>query len=111
MTHVGADIDPIEIREENIESLPELIRGYEILVTSEFPISAELLDRCRWIRGIVGVGPNADKIVDWTVVRRRALLSAIVEAPITSADLPIVLAEMDRRLRALDDIAEGWEGT
>lgn len=98
-----------------IEEAAELLVGLEIIVTSEVLVDRRLLERCRWIRAIVGVGPDAGEIVDWAFAESRGLLRAIVDASAgeTAAleELAATLARMERRLRMFDDIAEAWEGT
>lgn len=93
----------------------ERLAGLEIIVTSEVPVDARLLGRCRWIRAVVGVGPRASDIIDWVFVEGRGLLSAIVDTGAGEAaaldELAGTLARMERQLRVYDDIAEDWEGT
>jgi len=111
----AAGITPIEVEGRDVEVLAGLLTGREIIVTGEVPVDAALLRRCRWIRGIVGVGPRAGAIVDWAFAESRGLLTATIAATsgtqAASEDLIATLAAMEWRLRSFDDVAEHWEGT
>jgi len=112
---VGTGIRFVPIESGKREAASCQLSGYEILITDEVAIDAALLKRCRWLRGIVGLGPRAGEIVDWPLVERRGLLAAIVEPEsertVELERLTEILAVMERRLRRLDDIADTWEGT
>lgn len=110
-----AGIACIEVHGQDIETVAHLLAGFEIVVTSEVPIGSELLERCRRVRGVIGAGPRASELVDWTLADRRGLLVAILDAGLDGSPalerLLAAIAEMESHLRALDDIAEHWEGT
>ncbi|MGV6875817.1 hypothetical protein ACUSIJ_24410 [Pseudochelatococcus sp. B33] len=110
-----AGIVCVEVQGQDIEAVAHLLAGFEIIVTSEVPIGSELLEYCRRVRGVIGIGPRASELVDWTLAERRGLLVAITDAEIDSSPalerLLAAIAKMENHLRALDDIAEHWEGT
>ncbi len=109
-----ASIPVIDLDTRDIEATARALKGVEIVVTRDALIGADLFDRCRWLRGIVGIGSRVRNIVDWDFVERRMLLAVIIDAindGVTSERLVSTLATMERRLRAYDDIAEDWEGT
>ena len=110
-----AGLRELAVDTRDVEASAELLAGLEILVTSEVPVDARLLGRCRWIRAVVGVGPRAAGLVDQAFAESRGLLSAIVDTGSGEAAalevLVATLARMERQLRVYDDIAETWEGT
>lgn len=111
----AAGIAPLGVEDGDVEALAGLLAGREIIVTREVPVGVELLRRCRWIRGVVGVGPRAGEIVDWAFADSRGLLTATIVATsdtqAASTHLLATLAAMEWRLRSFDDVAEHWEGT
>lgn len=105
-------ITVIEVADQGIEVLAGRLTGYEIVITGDVPLE-EILRRCRWIRGAIGVGPDVCALLDWSGAERRGLLIARIEAngQIATDRIRTVLTNMDRHLRSLDEIAERWEGT
>jgi len=102
----------IEVADHDLEALAVTLAGYEIIVTSGVALG-EILRRCRWIRGVIGVGPDAHILLDWSNAERRGLLVTLIEADgrVAIDHVRTALTNMNRQLRSLDEIAEGWEGT
>jgi hypothetical protein len=99
----------------DVEAAAHCLKGYEVLVTSDVPIDERLLERCRWVRGVVGVGDAARTAIDWPLLEKKKLQSTFIELssdhPSLQARLADAIRVMDRQLRAYDAIAEDWEGT
>ena len=95
------------------EDLATILTGRAIVVTAHVPLRAPLLRRCRWVRGIVGIGPGAP--VDWEEASLMCLLTAKVglesSPPLMASRVREAVTAMAIRLRILDDLADGWEGT
>jgi len=101
---IGRDVD-----------LARVLGGHEIVVTAQVPIPSAVLRGCPWVRGIVIVGSTSDTLVDREVIGVAGLLSAWIRMDAdhlrSEALVREEIAGMERRLRALDALAEGWEGT
>lgn len=111
----AAGLPALAVEGDDPDVLARLLKGREILVTRDVPISTELLRRCRWIRGLVGIGPRAGDIIDWAFADSRGLLTATIATTSDTQEvldnLRTTLAAMDWRLRSFDDVARHWEGT
>jgi hypothetical protein len=105
----------VEVDFDDNNRLDALIAGKAIIITGEIHLGAALLRRCRWIRGIIGVGDKSYGIVDFAFAHKTGLQTQLIRCTEFNAiAFEQVLAahqRMERHLRALDDIAEHWEGT
>lgn len=98
----------------NADDLVAALAGQEIVITAHVPVRSAVLQRCRWVRAVIGLGPEAAGSVDWEWLRSACLLVGHVEtAGIdgVEAAVRVELARIEQQLHALDALAEGWEGT
>ncbi|BCM87697.1 hypothetical protein [Methylobacterium indicum] len=96
------------------DDLVSALAGHEIVLTAHVPVPSAILQRCRWVRAVVGLGPEATGAVDWEWIRSTCLVVGRVETAGIDGVEAAVRAELVRigqRLHALDAIGEGWEGT
>lgn len=109
-----ANIEVIEVDLAS-DNLDRLVAEREILITSDIHLSAEFLQRCRWIRGIIGVGDRSRDVVDLAFARHAGLQAEVIPGVEVNASVLEQVVTSHRRieehLRGLDDIAEHWEGT
>ncbi len=87
------------------------LAGHEILVTGRCPLLLPTLRRCRWVRGVVRIGGPALRDQIKILDLQAEAVAAHEDLSATEVRVRAAIVAMARRLRALDALAEGWEGT
>lgn len=108
------NIDVIEVDVAS-DDLYTLVAEREIIITSDVHLGAAFFQRCRWIRGIIGVGDRSRDVIDLAFARHAGLQVEVIPGVEVNASVLEQVVTSHRRieehLRGLDDIAEHWEGT
>lgn len=98
----------------NADDLVAALAGHEIVLTHHVPVPSAVLQQCRWVRAVIGLGLGTTGAVDWEWIRSTCLLVGRVETAGgdgVEAAVRVELARIEQRLRTLDVLGEGWEGT